>query len=401
MCAKLKFSRKNSNKQISCRTNQEKWKLLIVDDEPEVHNITKIVLNKFNFNNKSLEFLSAYNSKEAVNLLKDHNDIAVILLDVVMESDDAGLKLVKIIRENLNNENVRIVLRTGQPGIAPPRDIIINYDINDYKEKTELTADKLFITIVAALRSYWQLKIIEKNKELLLKQSKFAAMGEIMDAVAHQWKQPLNLIKIVLEGLDVKFDLGLEITQDDIKEAIKESSKQINHLIETVDDFRAMLKQKVSKKNVLLEDIINETLEILQDSIIQYNIKFHFNGNKSTKVEIVPTEFKHILINIINNAKDEFERREIKNRQIIFKWSEKKGFVEFEIIDNAGGIPQEVIDKIFEMNFTTKKEGKGSGMGLYMTKLFCEKMDIAIKAINVENGACFSLIIPKKKDESK
>jgi len=395
MCAKLKFSKKETNNHL-CQTHQEKWKLLIVDDEPEVHNITKIVLSKFNFNNKGLEFLSAYNSNEAITLLQNHSDIAVMLLDVVMDSDDAGLRVAKAIRQDLKNDDIRIILRTGQPGVAPPKEVILNYDINDYKEKTELTADKLFITVVSALRSYQQLKIIEKNKELLLKQSKFAAMGEIMDAVAHQWKQPLNTLKVILEGLEIKFDYGLEVTQEDIKKAVIEANKQIYHLIETVDDFRAMLKQKVSKKHIFLKGIIDETLEILHDSIMKYNIKFNFMGEQNTQVEIVPTEFKHILINIINNAKDEFERRKIENRQIIFEWKEEKNYINFKIIDNAGGIPQDIIDKIFEMNFTTKKEGKGSGMGLYMTKLFCEKMDIEIKALNVDNGACFNLLIPKR-----
>jgi len=400
MCAKIKFNKKRANDNI-CQTSQERWKLLIVDDEPEVHNITKIVLSKFSFNNKGLEFLSAYNSHEAINLLQNHSDISVILLDVVMDSDDAGLKIAKMIRQDLKNYNIRIILRTGQPGVAPPKEVILNYDINDYKEKTELTADKLFITVVSALRSYQQLKIIEKNEELLLKQSKFAAMGEIMDAVAHQWKQPLNLIKVILEGLEIKFDIGLEVSKEDIKEAVKETNKQINHLIQTVDDFRAMLKQKVSKKNVGLKSIIDETLEILHDNLMKYNIKFRFVGEEDIKVDVVPTEFKHILINIVNNAKDEFERRKIKDRMIIFEWEEEKDYINFKIIDNAGGIPQDIIDKIFEMNFTTKEEGKGSGMGLYMTELFCEKMDIKIKALNVDNGACFNLLIPKKENESK
>ena len=396
MCAKLKFSkRKSTNKTI---LSKDRWKVLIVDDEVEVHNITKIVLSKFVFNNKGLEFLSAYNSEEAINILKEDNDIAIVLLDVVMQSSDAGLIVAKSIREDLKNEDVRIILRTGQPGVAPKRDIIINYDINDYKEKTELSADKLFITIVSALRSYQQLKTIKKNKELLLKQSKFVAMGEIMDAVAHQWKQPLNIVRVLLESLSLKIDVGIEVTKKDIEDAVKESDLQINHLIKTIDDFRAMLKQKVNKKSVFIKEVLDETLQLLHDSIMKYDIKFIFEGDKDTKINIVATEFKHILINIINNAKDEFIRRNIQNKEIKFSWLEDDKYVEFNIIDNAGGIPEEIIDKIFDLNFTTKEDGKGSGMGLYMTKLFSEKMDIIIKALNTENGACFNLKIPKRVD---
>jgi len=127
----------------SCKdlpVTQGLWKVLIVDDEEEVHHVTKLVLSDFIFNNRKLEFLSAYSEAEARNLLNRHNDVAVVLLDVVMERDDSGLKLVRYIREELKNHLVRIILRTGQPGRAPESNVILEYDINDYKEKTELTA---------------------------------------------------------------------------------------------------------------------------------------------------------------------------------------------------------------------------------------------------------------------
>ena len=130
------------------------WKVLIVDDEKDVHDITKMALARFTFDDRVLEFLHAYTSEEARQILSQQPDIAVMLLDVVMETDDAGLQLVKHVREVLENHLVRIVLRTGQPGYAPEREVITEYDINDYKSKTELTAQKLFTTMVASLRSY-------------------------------------------------------------------------------------------------------------------------------------------------------------------------------------------------------------------------------------------------------
>ncbi len=157
----IKFSKKE---KIQEDIYTEKWKILIVDDEPEVHKITKTVLKEFLFEHKKLDFLSAYSGAEAIEILKDHKDIAVILLDVVMETDDAGLIVVKKIREELKNTKVRIILRTGQPGLAPEKDVILNYDINDYKEKTELSSIKLFSSIVTAIRSYRDLSIIEQNK---------------------------------------------------------------------------------------------------------------------------------------------------------------------------------------------------------------------------------------------
>jgi response regulator RpfG family c-di-GMP phosphodiesterase len=140
------------------------WKVLLVDDEPEIHEVTRLVLAGFQFEGRPLLILSAVTATEAKQILAQYDDIAVILLDVVMESDQAGLKLVEYIRNELGNKNVRIVLRTGQPGQAPEHEVITKYDINDYKEKTELTAQKLATTMFASLRAYRDIMIIEANK---------------------------------------------------------------------------------------------------------------------------------------------------------------------------------------------------------------------------------------------
>ncbi len=146
-----------------------KWKVLIVDDEPEVHAVTKLALGDFVFQDRDLEFISAFNGEEARQMFREHDDIAVVLLDVVMETDDAGLKVAEFIRNEMDNHFTRIILRTGQPGQAPERDVIINYDINDYKSKTELTAQKLFSVVIAALRSYRDIIVIEENRQGLEK----------------------------------------------------------------------------------------------------------------------------------------------------------------------------------------------------------------------------------------
>jgi putative nucleotidyltransferase with HDIG domain len=134
------------------------WKVLIVDDEPEVHQVTRLVLGGFRFEQRPLEFLSAYSAEEARAAMREHPD------DVVMETEHAGLDVVRAVRGELANRQVRIVLRTGQPGQAPEHDIISTYDINDYKEKTELTAQRLSTTLFSALRAYRDLMTIEASK---------------------------------------------------------------------------------------------------------------------------------------------------------------------------------------------------------------------------------------------
>ena len=142
----------------------ESWKLIIADDEEEIHTVTQMVLEDTVFENKKIQFISAFSGAETIRLITENPDTAVILLDVVMETDDAGLKVARYIREDLKNNLVRIILRTGQPGQAPERKVITEYDINDYKEKTELTAQKLYTAVLSSLRSYRDLNIIEMNK---------------------------------------------------------------------------------------------------------------------------------------------------------------------------------------------------------------------------------------------
>jgi len=130
------------------------WQILIVDDEPAIHTVTKFALEDETFDGKPLSFISAYTAQEAKEILLARDDIALVLLDVVMEVDTAGLEMAAWIREELDNHLIRIILRTGQPGQAPEKTVILNYDIFDYKNKTELTAQKLFSCVISGLRSY-------------------------------------------------------------------------------------------------------------------------------------------------------------------------------------------------------------------------------------------------------
>ncbi|HEV3372526.1 MAG TPA: DUF3369 domain-containing protein [Xanthobacteraceae bacterium] len=143
------------------------WKVAVIDDDAAVHEGTRFALYDYSLHGQGIEILSAFSAEEGRELMRAVPDIAVILLDVVMETDDAGLQLVGFIRTQLKNEAVRIILRTGQPGQAPERQVIVDYDINDYKAKTELTADKLFTSLTAALRSYQQIqRMVETRRGL-------------------------------------------------------------------------------------------------------------------------------------------------------------------------------------------------------------------------------------------
>ena len=146
------------------------WRVLVVDDDPDIHAMTRIVLRDFSFQERPFEVISAHSAAEARRVLTDTPDIPVMLLDVVMETPHAGLDLIHHIREDLGNHRIAIVLRTGQPGEAPEREVMLAYDINDYRNKTDLTAQRLFTALVAGLRSWISLTRIEALTQVLEQQ---------------------------------------------------------------------------------------------------------------------------------------------------------------------------------------------------------------------------------------
>ena len=194
------------------RSDAKAWKVAVIDDDLAVHDGTRFALYDYSLNGDGIELVSAYSAAEGRDLLIANPDIAVILLDVVMETDRAGLEFVNYIRRDLKNEAVRIILRTGEPGQAPERKVIVDYDINDYKAKTELTADKLFTSLTAALRSYMQLRtMIETRRglEIIIEATPtlfdFRSMQRLADGVL---TQVASLLAVDCAGILILRDLG-------------------------------------------------------------------------------------------------------------------------------------------------------------------------------------------------
>ncbi|MGQ4276205.1 response regulator [Pseudidiomarina sp. E22-M8] len=170
--------------------NKDKWKLLIVDDEKEVHAVTRLALMDVLFEGAGLEFISAHSLAQAKQQIDQHADLAIVLLDVVMETDDAGLQVANYIRRDRENRTTRIILRTGQPGQAPERAVVMNYDINDYKAKTELTSQKLFTSVMSALRSYRDIIRVERQRNVLQRR-----LEQINDLLKHNYPQAWQAVQ--------------------------------------------------------------------------------------------------------------------------------------------------------------------------------------------------------------
>lgn len=226
------------------------WKILVVDDDESIHTVTDLVLEDFTYHDKKLQILNAYSADEAKTILKENSDIAMTFLDVVMESDTAGLDLVHFIRNELKNKNIRIVLRTGQPGVAPESEVITTYDIDDYKDKTELTNIKLKTTLHNALKSYeyiTQLKDnaikLEKYKNMFNSATDFIfivdsnhniieANTAFLDAVGKEHEEVIN--KPIF---DIFYD---KVHHKDIEKNIQKSMSGENITYESEMEFNAL-----------------------------------------------------------------------------------------------------------------------------------------------------------------
>lgn len=239
------------------------WKVLIVDDEEAVHRITKLVLKPLSFQDKKLELVSAYSGKEALNLLQEHKDIALILLDVVMETDDAGLKVAKAIREELENRMVRIILRTGQPGHAPEQEVIINYEINDYKSKSELTSHALFTAVIAALRSFNDLLSIEQSRQGLMQLVRTSSTFFCFHSLQTFSSALLSLmaIEMPLCSADHHLESGVVVFQDeemlvitDGKGAFSNKERQLLNDVLTDSEYQQVARAFDQQKNIFEDD---------------------------------------------------------------------------------------------------------------------------------------------------
>jgi response regulator RpfG family c-di-GMP phosphodiesterase len=199
----------------------ERWNVLIVDDEHGIHEVTKLALTNFSFDGKRLNFLHAYSATEARKIMHAQNNIAVALIDVVMETEHAGLDLIKYIRHELRNNLLRIILRTGQPGQAPERSVIHDYDINDYKEKTELSAQKLYSTLLTSLRSYRDLSALQANRQglerVIRASSNIFRMGQLNGFVQGVLEQLIALLYLDQDSIVINsHSLALENTSGNL-----------------------------------------------------------------------------------------------------------------------------------------------------------------------------------------
>ena len=229
-----------------------------------------------------------------------------------------------------------------------------------------------------------------EGEKILIQQSKLAAMGEMMDAVAHQWKQPINSINMHVDMIGYDFEDGY-IDQEYISKFQTKVSNQVDHMKNTLNEFRSFFRPNKEIESFNIKHCIQSVLVLTKDEFLKNKITIEVNILDDFKIESIENEFKHVILNIINNSKDAFNENSTKDRKIIIFTQKNDSSRKLMIQDNAGGIPEYIISTIFNANVTSKTDGKGTGIGLYMTKQIIEKYSGSINVENANEGAVFTI----------
>ena len=248
---------------------------------------------------------------------------------------------------------------------------------------------------VIRIRKYQEEKA-KSQESLLLEQAKLASMGEMVENIAHQWRQPLSAISTASTGLKMQKEFDT-MSDEAFNKSMDLINSQAQYLSTTIDTFRNFIKEKKESKEVILQDRIKIVLDIVNTTLRNNHIelKDNIDYNNPVRVMLVIGELSQVIINIINNAKDILLEKNIKGPLIVIDLTKEENHVTITIEDNGGGIPDDAMTKIFKPYFTTKDQSQGTGLGLYMSyKIITESLKGKLYAKNTENGAKFFIELP-------
>jgi signal transduction histidine kinase len=372
--------------------------VLYVEDEQEVRKEISDIL--------SLIFpktIVASNGKEALQYYNDEaNNIDILLTDVRMPVVD-GIELITHIRNEDINLPVIVIsayseldyfLKTIKLGID-------GYILKPIELETFLVTLKKAIDKIELKKENEGYKEFLENKvkneidkrvyqeKILVQQSKLAAMGEMIDAIAHQWKQPLNILSMNADML--KFDYeDSNIDESYIKKYSDNFQKQMLHMLNTLEQFRSFFRPHTNAREFYVSEAIDSIKLLVKDEFMKNRIEIESKIKVPMILKGNSNEFIHLILNIINNSKDAFNENDVQERKIDIISKRDRDYICLEITDNAGGIPDHVLDDIFKPNVTTKAIGKGTGIGLYISSQIAKKFHGKLFAQNVHNGAKFT-----------
>ena len=368
------------NKRISLLLEEKKKELeTVIRETPSpmmIHNEDGKVLMV----NKTWETLTGYKHQE-IDTIEKWTQLAYgERIPVLKEYID---KLYKL-EERVDEEQYDIITKSGdiitwQFGSAP-------LGLIDGKR-----------TVISSAMDISELK---RKDEMLINQSRYAAMGEMIGMIAHQWRQPLSVISMDANNmlLDIELD---DFNTIEAKKYADNITKQTQHLSETIDDFRNFFKPDKVISKVNIRDILGNTLSIVKDSFKNNNIELRISTETNHLVKAYPRELMQVFVNIINNSKDAIQNNKSQDALINIRVYEDEKYVNTEISDNGGGIDINILPKIFDPYFSTKDEKTGTGLGLYMSKIIIENhLNGVVEVSNRNDGACFNVRLLKVEIEN-
>ena len=235
----------------------------------------------------------------------------------------------------------------------------------------------------------------EKSREkdfVLIQQSRLAAMGEMITSMGHQWREPLNSLSLLIQDIKEALEFG-EIDEQYIDRFTRDGMLQIKRMSRTINDFREFYKPNEEKIPFSVGEAIEDALAIFSSSLNNHGIQVDFEYRGQSMAFGFPNEYSQVVLNLLTNARDAFVQNDVNDRRLIIQIDETDQAISAEFIDNAGGIEPVLIEKIFNLYFTTRQNG--TGLGLYMTKKIIENMDGDVRVENSGEGAQFCLIVPK------
>lgn len=345
----------------------EFWTVLIVDDEKDVHEVSSMVLEDFEYQKKGLRILSAYSAEEAQLIFNNEPEIALAIIDVVMETEHAGLDLVKFIREELKNHDTRVVLRTGNPGAAPPLDIMRHMEVDDYREKTEMTSERLEITVLAELRAYRNIKASGSKSRFLSNMS-------------HEVRTPLNAI-IGLSSLLLKTELNSR--QKDYLQKIEKSGRHLLRVVNDILDFSKIEsgKMKIELMEFSLENLLADVTSMLSQKAQEKGLEVIVDVSNEIGKNYIGDRHRlaQILINFLSNAIKFTEQGQIfigVGKE--YRQSDGKELLKFTVEDTGIGLDNYQIARLFQEfeqgDSSLSRQYGGTGLGLAISKKLAQLM---------------------------
>jgi len=392
-------------------------KILIVDDvEANLYSLNAL-LSELKTEEYQFEILQALGGKEALQIAIQEQDIHLIILDVQMPDMD-GFEVAKLLQSNSITKNIPIVFLTAafkaeefvQHGFelgaidyfTKPIEkfqflnkirfyldmTIKNFQLKELNNKLENLTQNLKEEVK---------KEVQANREkdkILLQQSRLAQMGEMLSMIAHQWRQPLTAISAASTTLILKSQLD-KLDNDFVEEIAQKITQYTQHLSTTIDDFRDFFKPDKEKRETSYKELIDSVLNIVETSIKNRNIELKEKVENEITLYSYDNELKQVILNLIKNAEDILLEKKIQNPIIII---ESDNYI-LKVRDNAGGVPENIIDKVFNPYFSTKSLN-GTGLGLYMSKIIIEEhCGGSLRVYNDAEGAVFEIELPALKDE--